>query len=308
MGRPTNMRFEVAMVGLDLTEMDQYLINYVKLLMKTMPLKRIIFVHIAKELELPKELTEKYPDLLAPLDENIADGINKKIAPLFQDSSVDHDVIVREGKPLERFLRLSKIKNVDLIILGRKRILNGSGLLSGSIVRKSPASILFITERNYETISKVMVPIDFSKHSVLSLDLAMKMKAVSGIDVHASHFYTVPVGFYKTGKSYEEFADIMKFHVTNDYKDFLTKNELPKDLPCEYVLTDHESKAEVINKYAHEAGMDLILIGSRGRTATSALLIGSIVKKLLQLNLDIPMLVVKHKGENMGFFEAIMKL
>ena len=308
MGKPTDTRFEVGMVGLDLTEMDQYLINYVKLLMKTMPLKRIIFVHIAKELEMPKELTEKYPDLLAPLDENIADGIGKKIAPLFEDSDVDHDVIVREGEPFEQFLRLSKIKNVDLIVLGRKRTLKGSGLLSSSIVRKSPASILFVTERNWQTISNVMVPIDFSKHSILSLNLALKMKALSGVNIHTAHMYTVPVGFYKTGKSYEEFADIMKFHVTSDYQDFLIKNELPKDFPCEYILTDHESKAEVINKYAHEAGMDLILIGSRGRTATSALLIGSIVKKLLQLNLDIPMLVVKHKGENIGFFEAIMKL
>jgi nucleotide-binding universal stress UspA family protein len=308
MSKPRNTRFEVGMVGLDLTEMDHFLINYVKLLMKTMPLKRILFVHIAKELELPKELTEKYPDLLAPLDENIADGISKKIAPLFEDSDVDYDVIVREGQPFEQFLRLSKIKNVDLIVLGRKRSLKGSGLLAGSIVSKSPVSILFVPERNFETISNVMVPIDFSKHSILCLNLAMKMKELSGVNIHASHIYTVPVGFYKTGKSYEEFADIMKFHAANDYKDFLRENELPNDFPCEYILTDHESKAEVINKYAHEAGMDFILIGSHGRTATSALFIGSIVKKLLQLNLDIPMLVVKHKGENMGFFEAIMKL
>ncbi len=301
-------KYEVAMVGLDLTEMDDQIIEYLKLLIESLPLQRIIFVHVAKELELPEEIIKKYPDLLAPLDENIEDGIRKKVEPIFEGIDLVFDIIVREGSPLETFLRLSKIKNVDLVVLGRKKRVNGSGLLSDHIVRKSPASILFVTEKFNPSITNVLVPMDFSKHSAIAFNLALELKKQSGANVHFAHIYSVPIGFYKTGKSYEEFAEIIKYHAENDLKQFLHEHKVEESFPCEYILADDQPKAELINNHAHESDIDLILIGSRGRTATSALLIGSIVEKVLLLDSDIPILVVKNQGENMGFFEALMKL
>ncbi len=303
-----NVGYEVAVVGLDLTEMDDKIIEYVRILVKALHLKKIIFVHIAEKLDLPEDLLDKYPDLMAPLDESIEDGINKKVSPIFQNQETEYDIIVREGAPLENFLRVSKIKNADLVVLGRKKSLKGSGLLSGHIVRKSPASIVFVTETYKNKIDKILVPIDFSAHSVLAADLAMEFKASFGASIQFSHVYNVPIGYYKTGKSYEEFAEIMKSHATKDLKQFMIKHNYEENIPCEYLLSDHDSKAELINKFAHQSETDLILIGSRGRTKTSAMLIGSIVEKLLKLDSDIPMLVVKDKGENMGFLKALMQI
>ncbi|MEM6814033.1 MAG: hypothetical protein AAF600_06515 [Bacteroidota bacterium] len=84
-------------MGLDLTEMDDHIIEYLGILKDALPPKRIFFVHIARELELPNEITDKYPDLIAPLDENISDDIYFKVAHLFQDNDIDHEVIVQEG-------------------------------------------------------------------------------------------------------------------------------------------------------------------------------------------------------------------
>ncbi|WP_420318977.1 universal stress protein [Ekhidna sp.] len=307
MEKEKKVNYEVAMIGLDLTEMDDKVIAYMDILMNVLPLQRVIFVHIAEKLELPAELTDKYPDLLAPMDENIAHGIDSKVAPLFEGKDIAYDVIVQEGPSIETFLRLSKIKNADLIVLGRKKSLKGSGILSNQIVRKSPASILFVTETFNPSMKRVLVPVDFSKHSVLSLHLARKLQE-AGVAIHFAHLYNVPIGFYKTGKSHKEFAEIMKGHAMNDMKQFLWENKVEETYPCEYILADDQPKAHLINNHAHESGMDLILIGSRGRTKSSALLIGSIVEKVLQLDSDIPILVVKSRGENMGFFEALMKL
>ncbi len=300
--------YEVAMVGLDLTEMDDRIIEYLNILIKAISLKRIIFVHVAKELELPAEITNKYPNLLAPLDENIADGIANKISPLFEENEIKYDILVQEGPPTETFLRISKIKNVDLMILGRKKSLEGSGLLAGHIVRKSPASILFVTEHFNSQIKNVLVPVDFSRHSVISLNLALMLEKHAGVNIHFAHLYNVPTGFYKTGKTYKEFGAIMKGHAVQAMNQFLRENHVNEDYPCEYILADDRSKAGLINTHAHESGMDMILIGARGRTVSSALLIGSIVEKVLLLDSDIPILVVKNRGENMGFFEALMKL
>lgn len=308
MDKEKKMNYEVAMVGLDLTEMDDKVIAYMGILMNVLPLQRVIFVHIAEKLELPSELTDKYPDLLAPMDENIAHGIDGKVAPLFEGKEITYDVIVQEGPSIETFLRLSKIKNADLIVLGRKKSLKGSGILSNQIVRKSPASILFVTETYNPSIKRVLVPVDFSRHSVLSLNLARKLQEQADVAIHFSHLYNVPIGFYKTGKTHKEFAEIMKGHAMNDMKDFLSENNVEEAYPCEYILADDQPKAQLINEHAHKSEADLILIGSRGRTKSSALLIGSIVEKVLQLDSDIPILVVKSRGENMGFFEALMKL
>lgn len=303
-----SINYEVVVIGLDLSEMDDRIIEYIPILAQTLPLKRFIFVHIAKELELPKEVTEKYPYLLAPLDENIADGINNKVAQHFENIDASYDIMVQEGPPLESFLRICKVKNADLIVMGRKRSLKGSGLLSGHIVRKSPASILLVTEKYNPSIQNILVPIDFSKHSTLALNLGQKLSENENVQMKFAHIYSVPTGYSKSGKSYDEFAEIMKGHAINDMRKFYADHGVGKEVPCEYLLSDHDGKASLINDHAHQTGVDMILIGSRGRTATSALLIGSIVEKVLMLDSDIPILIVKNKGENMGFFEALWKI
>lgn len=308
MKKQVNANYEVAMVGLDLTEMDDHVIKYIGVLSQSLPIKRIIFVHIAKELELPKEILDKYPDLMAPLDENIEHGIRDKVAPVMENTDSEYDIIVQEGSPLESFLRLSKIKNTDLIILGRKKILDGTGMLAGHIVRKSHASILFVTERFSPQIKDILLPMDFSKHSVIALYLAQHIQQNSEANIRFSHIYSVPTGYYKTGKTYEEFAEIMKFHASQDLKQFMSNNDIHEEIDCEYLLAENGSKARLIYQHARDSATDLIIIGSRGRTPTSALLIGSIVEKLLQIDVDIPILVVKDKGENMSFFEALMRI
>ena len=52
----------------------------------------------------------------------------------------------------------------------------------------------------------------------------------------------------------------------------------------------------------------MLLVGSQGRTAAASLLLGSVSEKMLHYENHIPLLVVKEKGGNLGFFEALFKL
>jgi nucleotide-binding universal stress UspA family protein len=49
--------------------------------------------------------------------------------------------------------------------------------------------------------------------------------------------------------------------------------------------------APAILNIAHEAGADLIVVGTRGRSAVAGLLVGSVAHRLLHLS-DLPVLVV----------------
>ncbi len=305
---PRHKPFKIALVALDLTEMDDYIIQYTAMISKLMSLERILFVHVEKNLELPQELMEKFPDLMAPLDESIKEDIKHKVDKHFRDTDIELDYIVREGNTINKILKISRVKNVDLIIMGRKQSLKGSGIVSSHIARISPCSLLFVTENYQMEIKRVMVPIDFSKHSLMAIRQGQEIAEKAGAEVSLSHVYNVPVGYTKTGKSLQEFAAIMKKHAQNDCKVFFEKNSLTFDAPCEYILNENHKPADLIYGYGKKVGANLIVVGSKGRTSASAFLIGSMAEKLALKDSDIPILIVKTKGEIMGFLESLMRV
>jgi nucleotide-binding universal stress UspA family protein len=59
---------------------------------------------------------------------------------------------------------------------------------------------------------------------------------------------------------------------------------------------------------AKSSRADLLIMGSRGRSKASAMLMGSVADGLVRINREIPLLVVKNKNENLDFFDALLKL
>ena len=305
---PRHKSFKIALVALDLTEMDEHIIRYTAMISKFMSLERILFVHVEKNLELPPDLLEKFPDLMAPLDESIKEDIKNKVEKYFKNTDIELDYIVREGNTINKILKVSRVKNVDLILMGRKQNLKGSGIVSSHIARISPCSLLFVTENYQPTIKKVMVPIDFSRHSMMAIKQAEEIAEKAGAEICFSHVYNVPVGYTKTGKSFQEFSEIMKKHAQNDCKTFLQKHKLTLEAPCEYILNESNKPADLIYAYGKKVDANLIIVGSKGRTSASAFLIGSMAEKLALKDSDIPILIVKTKGEIMGFLESLMRV
>lgn len=300
--------FEKVMIGLDLSQMDVILVQKLLLIKDLIGLKKLYVIHISKDLALPEEIRTKFPDLVAPVDETIKSEIKHLMQELDPQGLLDYEVIVEEGNPLPTFLRWAKIKDVDLIVAGRKSNLRGSGSLSKSLAQKAPCSVLFLTERHaLSHIKRVLVPLDFSEHSKLIFDFAERICKDLDSEIVGLHIYEVPHGYYKTGKTYEEFAEIMLGHAENDFKKFV-KKFLGKSFECHFVLDDERHAGELIVDSAKEHGTDLIIMGSKGRTASASILLGSVAEKLVQANNEIPMLILKKKGENMGFFEALFKV
>lgn len=301
--------FRVALAGLDLTAMDDHIIPYAATICRTLSIERIIFVHIAASLELPEEVLHEYPDLLAPVDEGIELDLRKKIDTHFADvSETEVSIEVMEGNTIEKILRLAKIKEVDLILMGRKRNLQGSGIVSSHIARNAPCSLLLVPENPPLSMKKVIVPVDFSGHSAMAFHLALMISRTTGAKLECMHLYRVPSGYHTTGKSYEAFASIMEAHARNDYRKFLTKFTLEEEPPCDFLLSKDGDQAELLYRNCELSAASLILFGSRGRTNASVLLMGSLAEKLTYLDADIPLLIIKKKGENMGFFEALLRV
>jgi nucleotide-binding universal stress UspA family protein len=301
--------FSRAMIGLDLTEMDDILIKKTAVFAKFLGIEKCYFVHVSKNLEIPKDILEKYPDLITPTDESIEAIIQNKLKEFNFPEEIETEVFVDEGShPLDSFLRWAKIKDVDIIIMGRKDSLPGHGVLADGVAKKAPCSILLVQEkRPIKFPKKILIATDFSAHNHLIYEFAEQVADTIGAELVPLHIYEVPNGYSKTGKSFEEFADIMKENAKADFKKFVSKHNHP-ELECETILNEGKNPGNIILEFATKIDADLILLGSRGRTTSAAILLGSTAEKLIHANKYLPMLIFKKKGETMGFFDALFKI
>ncbi|MBC6365512.1 universal stress protein [Algoriphagus sp. AK58] len=301
--------FSKVMVGLDLTEMDDILIKKVAALSKFLGIEKCYFVHVAKNLEIPQEIVSQYPDLVAPTDESIEALIHNKLKEYSFPTDVEVEAFVEEGShPLDTFLRWAKLKDVDLIIMGRKEELPGNGVLADGVAKKAPCSILLLQEkRPVKLPKKILMLTDFSTHNHMFYEFAERIAGSIGAELIPLHVYEVPTGYSKTGKSFEEFSEIMKENARKDFQKFVSKHE-KTDMECEMLLNDGRNIGVQITEFAKKIEADVILLGSRGRTKSAAILLGSTAEKLISTNKLLPMLIFKKKGETMGFFDALFKI
>lgn len=296
------------LVGLDLSDMDEKLLSYTSGLVKLFGVEVVYFLHVAKSLDLPKKLVEKYPDMVAPVDEALERDITAKVEKYFT-ATCEYKVEVREGNAEDKILRWADQKEIDLVVMGRKRELRGTGVLPGRLAKTVHCSILFVPENATDKITKILVPVDFSKTSSMALEEAIFIKKAIGAQIILHNSYRVPSGYHLSGKSYEEFGEIMKSNAYEDAVEFLQRSELKaSDVEIELTLDEDDDPAGQSYALAEEKNADLIVIGSKGRTGLASILLGSVADKMIQYDSKIPLMVVKDKKENLDFLQALLKL
>lgn len=299
------------LIGLDNSKADESLISYICRLSRHISIDNVYFVHINPNLELPSEISQKYKELLSPVDEGIKRSIEDKIKSQAEENGLKYEIIVKEGDSVKDLLKLGKIKQVDALIFGKKPLEEGSGLIPSKIASRSPFSVMMVPTplpHGYD-LRKVMVATDFSDYAHLALEQALTMTESSSAEVLVHHVYEVPIGYYKTGKSFDEFASIMKGHAEKDMKKFLQSfSESMARITPVYSLREKTRIGDLLWKAADEHKVDLVIIGSKGRTAASAMLMGSVADSTLHQDFKHPVLVMKKPKENMGFLEALLKI
>ncbi len=301
--------FSKAMIGLDLTEMDDILIKKTIVFLEFLGIDKCYFVHVSKNLAIPQEILDKHPELIAPGDEAVEARIKNQLIQHNFPASIEVEIFAEEGAhQMETLLRWARIKDVDLIIMGRKETLKGTGSLAKGIAKKAPCSILLLQEhREAELPKRIMVPSDFSEHTHMIYKFGERIAQELNAELIPVHVYEVPHGYSKTGKSFEEFSQIMRENAKKDYKKFVSKHDHP-ELECELVLHDGEEIGHLLLEEAKKLDVDMILLGSRGRTKSAAVVLGSVAEKLVHANNILPMLIFKKKGETVGFFEALFRI
>ena len=298
------------LVSLDLSDIDGVLIRFSSYIARMMDSDRVYFMHIAKDLDMPEELRQE--GAVAPLDENYEHLLRQQVQEFFEPiPGCETLVEVHEGNPTDRLLKLAHQKDVDLLVVGTKADVVGAGPVAEKVIKASNRSVLLVPEMLPNKMDKILVPIDFSEHSLRALRQAIKIRENSQVplQIKCQHVYQLPSGWHTSGKSEEEFAQIMEKHAQADYQKFLSK--LPAeyhDIPCVFSRDNNHDPVREIYAQAVLEQADLLMVGSRGKSAAAAALMGSVAERLASTTEGIPLLIVKDKNENIGFLKALLKL
>lgn len=304
------------LVALDLTAMDAELIRFAAFIIQHAPAERLYFVNIIRNFHIPESVIKEFPGLVDTAIEERKRKMMAAVQDQFKMTEANSkqlkvQYLVKDGAPSKKLLQIAQDSDIDMIIAGRKVSLEGSGVLVQRLARRAACNLLIIPESCEPHIRKILVPSDFSEHSQLALESAVDFARQNEprVQIIVQNVYHVPPGYHYSGKSFEEFSEIMEKHARKEFKTFIKKidlkNQKIKDV---YSLDRNDNLMTDIYDKAIEIEADLIIIGAKGRTAATALFLGSIAERAIQMNFRFPLLIVRPKGQNAGFLDFIMDI
>lgn len=303
--------FDKILVALDHTDIDDELIHAASFVSMASKSSHVHFVNVIKDITLPPALKKEFPNLMKDAVKERKSEISLKVEKYFSNENTKVHIEITNGNPTKAILKHSLSKDVDLIIMGRKNESKGGGVIINRIARRAACSLLIFPKGFNQQIRKLLIPIDFSDHSLKALSKAIKLAESNAPDLEiiAQNVYQVPSGYHYTGKSFKEFAAIMRDNIDADYKKWSKK--LPKNnlnLKPLYTLDRHDDIITSIYNTAIKSKADAIIISAKGRTSTTALFLGSKAEKMIQLDSELPLVVLRPKGRQEGILEYLKQL
>jgi nucleotide-binding universal stress UspA family protein len=301
--------FSRLLVCLDSSELDKTLIESAALYAKYGKTNAIYFVTVVKSLEMPASLGSDFLDMVTPYDEELKQKMKADIQASFKDVDCDFHFDVLVGNPTKQIINWSKAKEIDLIILGKKPRQKGGGITARNIVNLVQCSALFIPANGTIKTKNILVPVDYSEASNIAFLKGLELSRLLNVPLTCLHSFGVPSGFYKTGKTLEEFAAIIRKHSEKDFETYLKKENISSsEIKTEYIHDDKGAPSKNILEYATTHKFDLVIIGSKGRTALSSVLLGSVAVKIIESELENPVMVVKTGEANLSLIDAILQI
>jgi sulfate permease, SulP family len=205
------------------------------------------------------------------------------------------------GRPLmDELLTHLADKQVDLVLVGDRHDPADRKAFARRLAMKAPSSVWLVPDGAPPTISRILVPIDFSGPCADSLRVATSIARRAGnAECLALHVY-----FNEATVTYEEYDQVIRGQEHEAFERFIA----PLDTQGVKVTPFFEEGANVahaITRVAEHHGADLIVMATRGRSRSAAILLGSVTEEMI-MQTPAPLLAVKHYGARLGVLQALL--
>ncbi len=293
-------RFKNILVGVALDDYDAAVLDYAALVASMAHADRVQFLHVRPE---PLAMGGMYQEYITTLDESAAQARQQLQAVVAQHyhgpSSADAEQTLRDGNPLAELLRVIRAEEVDLVVVGKDHT---GGALAEKLARKAPCSVLIVPDALPERTERVLVPVDFSDHAADAVGVAAAFAVAAGLaELHVLHVYPAPPAKLDTDQTRSD-LDARARQYLDEFLDGL-------DLGLRAVghLACSDDVHAAIDSQTELIGADLVVIGTRGRTAGAAVLLGSVAERAVRAA-RVPTVAVKRKGATLSLLDALFKL
>jgi nucleotide-binding universal stress UspA family protein len=224
------------------------------------------------------------------------------IARRMPGASVDsfHVNANRSGDVLDGLLHHTLVSEADLLVVGAHR-----HVIASRAAMLSPASVLMVPEGAAIRFDRIVVPVDFSESSAHALRCARELVGEGTLVALAVECDEDP---------WLDWADDhgrIQQHLT----EFVAKTgitgaeclveQLNRDGVPSSSRIEGADIATTIIQVSQRIEANLIVMGTRGRTASASLLLGSVTEQVMQRARG-PVLAFKEPGSPMGFGSALL--
>lgn len=286
-------RYKHLMVGLSRTDVDAGLLRYAAMIARLGTASEVRFVHVLPSASEPANV----PDHDRTLEE-LRTAVRTHFTGVPADTQLYFDVL--QGPLIDGMLTYAAEHAVDLLFLGHRRSHPGRWALARRLAMKAPCSIWMVPENTPTTLRRILVPIDFSDHSADTMRVAASLAQLSNhIECLALHVY-----FNEAVVTYEEYDRVLRGQEEEAYRRFIAPINC-QGVTITPLFEEGANVAHVINRTAEREGADLIVMGTRGRSRSAAILLGSVTEETI-IETRFPLLVVKHFGARMGVLQALL--
>jgi universal stress protein E len=198
----------------------------------------------------------------------------------------DAQVLVDVGSPIDCVLRRVRETEADLVVLGvtgSSMIPMGAGTLATKCLRKVPAKVMLVHERQTGAFRRLVACVDFSEQSREALHQAFRVADQDNAEVHVLHVFTGSWGRYSLVPDAWEVDEAKAAQYRRALELRLREfvGELGKR-SVHFAVAEAANHGHGIGEYARRVHADLLVLGTKGRNNLAYVLLGSTVERLLR--------------------------
>jgi nucleotide-binding universal stress UspA family protein len=281
-----NSLFQNIVVGLAAADADSEIVRYAKNLVERLSPKTIHFAHVLPQVGSSFEVAQE--------------TIRRAVGEHFGDAGGARVVtqIIR-GQRIDALLEYAAVNENDLMLVGHRKQTSGRRSLARRLAMKAPCSVLMAPEGAAPAFDRIVVPTDFSEPSADALSVATALaSAAAAQEIFALHVY-----FDESTTTYEGFDEVIRGREQIAFNRFVAPIDR-HGVTVRPIFEDASNVPHAINRIVRAEGINLIVMGTRGRSRSAAVLLGSETEHTI-IESEIPVLAVKHFGARLNLLQTL---
>jgi len=219
-----------------------------------------------------------YASMKRPCDMALA-----KAQELAEEGRVSIKTICEEGEIYERIADLAEAENCSLIVMGRKEMGKIERSLMGSVTARvigyAHRDVLVVPEGSVIGWGNILLATDGSKYSEAAVERAINFAAAYGSVLHVLSIVDIPSEFYSHVKALDAADELIKN--ARSSVEAVQKKAAEQGIATTTFVKEGDA-SKTITKYATDQKIDIIVIGSHGRTGLRRLLMGSTAEGVIR--------------------------